>query len=75
MIEKIAAAIAAALKAAGLFKKPLYSIWIRKADGGWDNPNPKGNSLRRCGKAIKVYVRHGVPIQSFEILPLGCKPI
>jgi hypothetical protein len=74
MIE-IIGTVLAALLTGSLFKAKLYCIWIKKATGAWECPNPGGNSARRCRKAVAVMVDHGVPYTSIEILPKGVKPI
>ncbi len=73
MIE-IIGAVVTALLASHLFDKAPYCIWIRKADGSWECPNPAGNSKHRCNVAIRELVAHGVPRQSLVVYPKGFTP-
>ena len=73
LLELVGTVLAAILGSSFLKKHP-YCIWIRKATGTWDCPNPSGNSARRCKKAVKKLVDMGIPSQSIIILPKGVTP-
>jgi len=74
MIPEIVGALLSAMLGSTFLKKHPYCIWIRKASGAWECPNPGGNSARRCRKAIKVLLDTGIPLQSIIILPKGVTP-
>lgn len=73
MLEAVGV-ILSALLGSSLFKKHPYCIWIRKATGAWECPNPTGNSARRCRIAVKGLVEMGIPALSIVILPKGIIP-